>query len=543
MLKRFQIAVGKFTDLLLKERRIKIMTNKIIRFIGVVPMVVFLFLSVSVFCTTYNLAQEKNMPQKDEVTFKLHPLDHSDYYVSSKNADWFYRYAQRNRKLNWGSENNAKFRSASVYPWFIRDNNSAKIQPNTVKLADNIDISYSRLEDKSKFAIMYDAWDGGDGGVGSLYDGIPVTSEEFYKTFNYKTKRLNYAQIRTDAISHSFANWNLEGSELELIGDLTDAIVTNCFLVAPRLSDSCLRLESYIPEKFDEQLAPQAFKTFAQTWNYKNDALDGITLYGVDLRHANFAGMNVSKMSFLDCKFHDETNKNESLFRGATITAATRIDFGHSTDFKPRGNWPVGMSAEQLYQTENYKYKTLVGLTIPKLPTLDLRDQNLSDSYLFGVIDINIDINRNVKGDLSNYQFTGAYLRNTTLHGISKDQLYSTHSYKNEELIKIYFIGCDLSNAAFVRMTLVECIFRNTDLSKTDFKQTTLVKCAFYDTDLNKADFTDSVISGCDFKSAQNLTINQIKSTWNYKNNRMSGISLPEEIQKQLDAEKQAVKN
>ena len=54
-------------------------------------------------------------------------------------------------------------------------------------------------------------------------------------------------------------------------------------------------------------------------------------------------------------------------------------------------------------------------------------------------------------------------------------------------------------------------------------------------------DFTDSIISRCVFieevSEVQNLTLEQIKSTWNYKAGRMSDILLPKAIQQALDAE------
>jgi len=50
-----------------------------------------------------------------------------------------------------------------------------------------------------------------------------------------------------------------------------------------------------------------------------------------------------------------------------------------------------------------------------------------------------------------------------------------------------------------------------------------------------------SVFSDCDFaRTEDNLTLDQIKSTWNYKVGRMEGIVLPQELQEALDIERQA---
>ena len=64
--------------------------------------------------------------------------------------------------------------------------------------------------------------------------------------------------------------------------------------------------------------------------------------------------------------------------------------------------------------------------------------------------------------------------------------------------------------------------------------------------DLTGADFRDAVISNVDFGSrdfaCKGLTLEQIKSTWNYKNGRMTEIVLPEEIADALQKEKEAKK-
>lgn len=62
--------------------------------------------------------------------------------------------------------------------------------------------------------------------------------------------------------------------------------------------------------------------------------------------------------------------------------------------------------------------------------------------------------------------------------------------------------------------------------------------CAFAGTD-----FTDAVITrtrfftGGELAPADELTLDQIQSTWNYKHGRMKGIQLPESIAKALAEE------
>ena len=53
-------------------------------------------------------------------------------------------------------------------------------------------------------------------------------------------------------------------------------------------------------------------------------------------------------------------------------------------------------------------------------------------------------------------------------------------------------------------------------------------------------DITDSVFIDCDLSESTNLTLEQVKSTWNYKTGRMNLSKWPEEILKALEEEEKA---
>ena len=79
--------------------------------------------------------------------------------------------------------------------------------------------------------------------------------------------------------------------------------------------------------------------------------------------------------------------------------------------------------------------------------------------------------------------------------------------------------------------------FTGVDLSAQD-----LSGCYFRDCTFTNTIFDDAVISNAFFSSfrKQNLglTLAQIKSTWNYKHNRMEGITLPKDIADALEKER-----
>jgi uncharacterized protein YjbI with pentapeptide repeats len=105
-------------------------------------------------------------------------------------------------------------------------------------------------------------------------------------------------------------------------------------------------------------------------------------------------------------------------------------------------------------------------------------------------------------------------------NGLQKEQLMQTASFKKNKLINVKF-----------------CM----NMSKLNLSGFNLTGCKFSG-DLTDVDFADAVITDCVFGWETNLTAEQIKSTWNYKTNNMTGIKLPAEIQKALDAEKQQAK-
>ena len=54
---------------------------------------------------------------------------------------------------------------------------------------------------------------------------------------------------------------------------------------------------------------------------------------------------------------------------------------------------------------------------------------------------------------------------------------------------------------------------------------------------IDVADMDDYVFINCNLSNS-NITTEQLKSTWNYKNNRMDLIKLPPDLQKYFDEEK-----
>jgi uncharacterized protein YjbI with pentapeptide repeats len=353
-------------------------------------------------------------------------------------------------------------------------------------LPNDIDISTLRFEDKDKKEIPYERADIGQYGI-VLFSGEPITWKEFYETHNYKTKCLRFTDIQTTALSHLFAGWDLEGSRLPLVSNLANAIVTNCCLYVPRKTN-----EVTGQYEIDKKITSKAFEIFASTRSYKEDRLVRICLCDVDLRNGDFHKKDVSQMEFFNCTFFDSTSDYKFLFEDATIS---------SNNPNYLSKLPYGINKEQLYETKCFKDKKLNNISFfLHLPELDLSNQNLMGSR-FSIVE--------------GYKLDDASIDRTSIVSITKEQLYSTLSYKNGNINNSWFGQSDFSNAILSNLNLTGCMFE---------------KC-----NLQNANFQNSIITNCNFSNSTNLIIDQIKSTWNYKSNRMTGIKLPNEIQKELE--------
>ncbi|MDR1479700.1 MAG: pentapeptide repeat-containing protein [Planctomycetaceae bacterium] len=177
----------------------------------------------------------------------------------------------------------------------------------------------------------------------------------------------------------------------------------------------------------------------------------------------------------------------------------------------------INLSPKNLAQTRSYKQRDLRGVKMGDCwwaaeretpPSFDFSNCNLKNATL--------------PRGLCNCKFDNAIIEDTTFnsHGypLRVEQLYSTKSYKQG--------------------TIINCAFGNFDFTNANFANVNLTGSSFNSCDFKNAKMDDAIISRCRFPSAKNLVLAQIKSTWNYKHNRMDGIVLPKDTQDELDKEK-----
>lgn len=312
------------------------------------------------------------------------------------------------------------------------------------------------------------------------------TQEQLYSTASYQAKDLSGVDFAfNDLTGWNFAGQNLTGADFvhsTISGaDLTDAVV-----VGVRFQ----QMEGFT----EEQLYSTA--------SYKSMDLHSVNLKGIDMSGWSFAGQNLINARFGRLTGADLTN---AVVQGAEL--------------------PPSFTKEQLYSTLSYKMKDLgsIGLSGVELDGWDLSRQSLVNADLRSTL-TDTDLRQS---NLTSVLFGGATLTNTNLTdavvrgaefsnvtrgGFTKEQLYSTASYKMKDLGSINLSGNDLSgwdfaqqnlvNARFISALLDTADFSQTDLSNADFTLATLRGANFSSALLFRADFRDATLTGADLRSA-----------------------------------------
>lgn len=305
-------------------------------------------------------------------------------------------------------------------------------------------------------------------------------------------------------------------------------------------------------------------------------ALYGVRFFDCDLTNASFRGAILAGASFDDCRMDN-----------ADFTDAVINDMGSPS---------VTLAPEQLMSTYSYKKKDLRGVRISGMPSkrtgeppeydfrradlcgaslgagdftrCDFTDAMMSGVQVSGIVSFRalalsktFHVWKNLQEmtfaspyfvdecDFSGMDLTGAWL--SDLHNRKTDEdlplnlagaIIRSAEFRKSFSARDYLTPAHLySTASYKQGDLSGVKLYGFDLTGWDFSKQNLTGAAFGECKLAGADFTDAVISGVDFahrrEASAGLTVEQIKSTWNYKQGRMEGIILPEDVAQVLAAE------
>lgn len=300
------------------------------------------------------------------------------------------------------------------------------------------------------------------------------------------------------------------------------------------------------------------------------------TIEGVSFAGANLTDANLSETHFRNCSF-----------RGAKLRRAS-IDYGYlheDCDLKDAdiSECRLAITRKQLESTANFKNRDLSDMELEgELEGCDFSNFDLSNTKL-----ATYRPERSVKG----CNFTNANITGCELQSFTKEQLASTKSFNERNLYGVVFYGCDFAGVDFSGFDLGE--FSNCDLTDAKFDNASFAgtgsnrhrtfyfgfeRCVlsaeqFYSTrnykskkftapseriklsqmdldnwrfdnlDLRGFYFHLCSLRGATFNSARGgsfrsseLSVEQLKTMWNYKNNVLSeeGFYIEGELRQKL---------
>lgn len=353
-----------------------------------------------------------------------------------------------------------------------------------------VDFTDANIKD-ANFYWGYDNnghWNNNDGGL---------TFEQLITTKSYKDKDLGAIDLggwwgATDYVGNKrnlrrdLSGWDL--SEQNLVGasfrsanvrntNFEDAIITNADFSSE--FDSIIGVGA-VRNTTDTLTSAQLYSTAS----YKNKNLSGVSFEGISV-----AGWDLSDQNM------DEANFNSADLTGTDISNASIKDasFNNTTKY--------GFTADQLYSTTSYK--------AGNLGSIDLGSNDLTGWSFAGQDITNASFYRS---DMTDADFTDARINGTifesALNGsFSKEQLYSTASYKDKDLQGINlrsnnmngwdFTGQNMQNAHVGYTSLGGANFTNADMrgaittNCTNLDQATFKNTIWSDGVIKNATFAD----------------------------------------------------
>ncbi len=227
------------------------------------------------------------------------------------------------------------------------------------------------------------------------------------------------------------------------------------------------------------------------------------------------------RLLYTTLKFH---SLDEFSFKDWKITKSTlSIEVPSSCDLSGAqleyAEFRGPFTCRQILSTANYKDKNFNELKLwmkePEIPD----DWNYEAWVKYDPVAGTVDISRKPTRALSvNELYASLYVS----VGIPKEEFYKRREYKAGRLSNFVF---QPDSDAPEKNSM-----KGWDLSRQD-----LTNAKFCHLDLTDVDFTNSVITCCSFYGSQGLTLEQLKSTWNWRVGRMDDVLLPPELREEVD--------
>ena len=281
----------------------------------------------------------------------------------------------------------------------------------------------------------------------------------------------------------------------------------------------------------------------------------GSDLTGADLRFARFQRCDFSNATLTDVAINDSTTFEKCDLRGAKLRNVKRtpvaVAVNPPEDYDKDGMRirKLDLSDEEVFENPtfiecDFTDASLYGVILDRWTFKDCVFQGvyLADVNARGCSSLDVNSTANVKKykefagvdldkapqDLfgavltrtsfatvgADVDFTDARLADVAASGLTGRQLAQTANFRHKR-----YVGLRLADANF---------------EKYDFSNAFLTRCRFSRINLANADFTDAVLHDCEFRDVEGLTLEQLKSTWNWKANSLDLASFDAALQAQI---------
>ncbi len=257
----------------------------------------------------------------------------------------------------------------------------------------------------------------------------------------------------------------------------------------------------------------------------------GSDLTGADLRYTQFFRCNFSNANLTNVAITDSGSFRECNFSGAKLQ---NIDISEVDDSPAFVDCDfTGATLTRVPSFDQWTFKDcvlknvrLADVRVPRYSSLAVNaTANVKKYKEFEGVSFD-DAPKNLSGfvltrtefltDVGGVDFTNARLTSVRAPGLSGRQLAQTVNFREKR-----YEGLALNAANF---------------EKYDFSDAVLTDCRFEKIDFANANFTDAVLLDCSFSAVEGLTLEQLKSTWNWKSGRLDLISFDAALQAQVDA-------
>lgn len=284
----------------------------------------------------------------------------------------------------------------------------------------------------------------------------------------------------------------------------------------------------------------------------------GSDLTGADLRFARFQRCKFSNATLKNVSINDSTKFEECDFRGAKLqdvaltSVAVAVNPPEDYDKDGMRIRKLELSDEEVFENPTFIGCDFTGASLNAVPPLDrwtfhdcvFEGVYLADVNARGCPSLDVSSTANVKKykefegvelDKAPQDLFGAVLTRTSFATV--ERTVDLTDARLTEVAASGLSGRQLAQTANFREKRYNGLrLADANFGKYDFSDAMLTRCRFSRVDFTDADFTDAVLLDCDFRDVEGLTLEQLKSTWNWKTDRLDLASFDDALQTRVKA-------